>query len=431
MPRSPILLISFALLAVLHGTSTSAPLPSKVWVAPWGSDTAACGTPTSPCATLQRAHDNVAPGGDVRLLTAGDYGGSRSPGLLITKAVSIIHEGEGEARILCGRDGPAVHINAGGDDIVNLRGLIIDGQGVASNGIEIRRASAVHVKDSIIRNFEGLGGGVGIFLMSSSRTQLMVSDTIIANNGSSGTSGGIAIRLLGTSASAKIVLEHVVLDKNVVGLSVDGTSSTGKGAHILIRNSLVSGNAAGGIFATSAAKKAPTFIILERSAAVNNVGTGILADGPHTTVLLRDSITTGNDTALSTLNGGQFLSFWQKTAEQPYLPVRQLQRNILAGASTDLPAFEAEEAAAGSSTRERAEVPFTQSREHAAVNSGTSQCFVKPDQGKLTRIIRKRQATQMTRSSASRKRVKIHRSHRSHPITRRASISFSAWSRSH
>jgi Right handed beta helix region len=427
MPKSSILLTSFAILVVLHGTSTSAPLPSKVWAAPWGTDTASCGAPTSPCATLQRAHDNVAPGGDIRLLTAGDYGGSRSPGLSITKAVTIIYEGEGEARILGGRDGPALHINAGSDDVVSLRGLVIDGQGVASNGVEIRKASAVHVKDCVIRNFEGLGGGIGIFLTSAFSTQLMVSDTIIANNGSSGTSGGIAIRLLGTSASAKIVLENVVLDKNIVGLSVDGTSSTGKGAHIVIRNSIVSGNAAGGILATSAARKAPTSIILERSAAVNNVGTGILADGPHTTVLLRDSITTGNDTALSTVNGGQFMSFWQRAAEQPYRPVRQLQRNVVAGASTDLPDVEADKGV-GSSTRERAEVPFIQSRDYAAVDPSTPQCFVSPDQGKLTRIIRKRQATQMMRSSTSIKKVKMRRSH---PITRRASISYGAWSRSH
>ena len=414
-------LTAFALLAVLHGTSTSAPLPSKVWVARWGSDTPSCGAATLPCATLQRAHDNVAPGGEIRLVTAGDYGGSRSPSLLITKAVTIIYEGKGEARILGGRDGPAVYINAGGDDVINLQGLVIDGRGVASNGIEIRKASTVHVKDCIIRNFEDLGGGVGIFLMPASNTQLMVSDTIIVNNGSSGTSGGIAIRLLGTSASAKIVLEHVVLDKNVVGLSVDGTSSTGKGAHILIRDSIVSGNAVGGILATSVAKKAPTFIILERSAAVNNVGTGILADGPHTTVLLRDSVTTGNDTALSTVNGGQLMSFWQKAAEQPYRPARQLQRNILVDASTDPPTFETDEAD-GSRTRDTAELASIQSRDYAALDHGTLQCPLGSKPAKLTKVVRKRQAIQTMRSPISMKQIKMHRSRRAHPITRRASI---------
>jgi hypothetical protein len=140
------------------------------------------------------------------------------------------------------------------------------------------------------------------------------------------------------------------VEKNIVGLKVDGTGSTGKGAHVLIRESIVAGNAADGIRVTSAPGKAPTFIIVERSAAVNNAGTGIRVEGPHTTVLLRDSVTTGNDTALSTVNGGQLISYRQKPAELPYRPVRQqLQQKADASADINLAVLQADSTSDASS----------------------------------------------------------------------------------
>lgn len=343
-------LTSLGLLAVLHGTSSAAPLPSKVWVASWGIDTGSCGPVGSPCASLQQAHDNVAAGGEVRVLGPGDYGGAKSPRLSITKGVTIVHEGEGEAGILGARDGPAIAINVGPDAVVTLRGLTIDGQRTASEGVQVLSASAVHIHSCVIRNFERLGGGIGISLTPAADTQLFVSDTIIANNGASASSGGIAIRP-SSFASANVVLERTVVEKNIVGLKVDGTASTGKGAHVLIRDSIVAGNAGDGILVTSAPGRAPTFIIVERSAAVNNAGTGIRVEGPHTTVLLRDAITTGNDTALSTVNGGQLISYRQRSAELPYRPVRQLQRRADAAGDTTPQVVQAE-AISGASTRD-------------------------------------------------------------------------------
>jgi Right handed beta helix region len=292
-------LTSLLLLAALPGISISAPLPSKVWVANWGVDSSSCGSVTSPCATLQPAHDNVAPGGEIRVLTPGDFGGKRSPRLSITKSVSIIHDGSGEAGIFGALDGPAIYIAAGANDVVSLRGLVIDGQGLASEGIQVRRATAVHIQNCVIRNFGGLGGGVGISLMPAVNSRLFVSDSIIFNNGSSLTAGAITVRPSGSSASANVVLDRVVLEKNIVGLKVDGTSSNGKGVHAIIRDSVVSSNAADGILAISSSGKGPATIILERTASVNNGRNGILADGPRTTALLRDSVITGNDAAMS------------------------------------------------------------------------------------------------------------------------------------
>jgi hypothetical protein len=223
--------------------------------------------------------------------------------------VSIIYDGSGEAGIFGVLGGPAIYIGAGADDVVSLQALVIDGQSFGSEGIHVRRASAVHIRNCVIRNFEGLGGGVGISLMPVLNSRLFVSDSIIFNNGSSVTTGAITIRPSGSSASANVVLDRVLLEKNIVGLKVD--SNTGKGVHVIARDSVVSGNAADGILANSAPGKAPAIIILERIASANDGRNGILADGPRTTAQLRDSVVTGNDAAISTTNGGQLISHWQ------------------------------------------------------------------------------------------------------------------------
>src|ERR1700704_5652432 len=98
------------IVAVLHAAPADAAAPTKVWVSNAGVDNASCGAVTAPCRTFQQAHDNVAAGGEVGVLTPGDYGGVN--GLTITKAVSITNDGAGEA----GVQGAAVtglRVNAG------------------------------------------------------------------------------------------------------------------------------------------------------------------------------------------------------------------------------------------------------------------------------------------------------------------------------
>jgi Right handed beta helix region len=322
-------LASIVVLGLLHSNLAAATLPLKVWVAHWGTDNSSCGAITSPCASLQRAHDNVAAAGEVIVLTSGDYGATRTPTLSITKSISISYNGPGEARIVGSGADPVIYINAAVSDVIKLRGLTIDGQGIAAEGIQVRTASALHIQNCVIKHFQGLGAGVALLLVSTSRTDIFVSDTAILNNGSSAASGGISIRLLGSSAAANVILDRILLESNVTGLNVDGTASSGRAVHIVIRDSMVAGNAADGIVATSAPGKIPISIVVERTSSVANTGNGILANGPRTTVLIRDSVILGNGTALSTINGGQLISHQQKTAQQqPYRPVRQLPRSV-------------------------------------------------------------------------------------------------------
>ena len=80
----------------LRQATPAAGAPAKVWVASFGADNATCGSTSFPCRGFQRAHDNVAPGGDIGVLTPLEF----TLALTIIKSVSITNDGAGEASIL-------------------------------------------------------------------------------------------------------------------------------------------------------------------------------------------------------------------------------------------------------------------------------------------------------------------------------------------
>ena len=100
-------------------------LPARVFVSGTGSDSNAC-TFLAPCRTFQHAHDSVAAGGEIDVLTPAGYGP-----VIITQAISI--QGHGFSGISAASGATAVTINAGGSDKINLRGLLIDGVGTGAS----------------------------------------------------------------------------------------------------------------------------------------------------------------------------------------------------------------------------------------------------------------------------------------------------------
>src|SRR5262249_3990191 len=87
-----------AIVAVLQGVPARAQ-NAKSWVADFGSDASSC-TIGAPCATLQRAFNQTNSGGEIGMLTPGDYGGGGSPRLNITRSIAITNDGIGEAGVL-------------------------------------------------------------------------------------------------------------------------------------------------------------------------------------------------------------------------------------------------------------------------------------------------------------------------------------------
>jgi len=297
---------ALAALATLYAAPALA--ANKVWVSNTGADGASCGDVTAPCATFQRAHTNVDAGGDIGVLTPGDYGPAN-----ITKAVNITNDDVGEAAILAPAGVNGVSIAAGAGDIVILRGLVIDGQTVGKNGISISNASAVHIQKCVIRNFEGSTGGFGIVLEpTGAGVQLFASDTIIYNNGSNANTAGILIDAGSQFGSARAVFDRVHVENNVIGIKVDGSASRGNGFHVTVRDSVVSGNFGTGIwsarFGTFGSGSSPTVVLVDRTTVVNNAGAGVLADGLGV-VLLSNSTVEYNATGASAANGGRLFTY--------------------------------------------------------------------------------------------------------------------------
>src|SRR5262245_34121629 len=109
-------------------TFSSAILPAqaqiaRTFVSSVGNDANDCKRLT-PCRTFQRAHEATLAKGEITVLDPGGYGA-----LTITKSISIINDGVGEAGVLVSGGFNAVTINAGAADAINLRGMTIKGIG--------------------------------------------------------------------------------------------------------------------------------------------------------------------------------------------------------------------------------------------------------------------------------------------------------------
>jgi len=255
--KSALSLITFgAVLALLQGTPAQA-LNTKSYVSNTGSDANDCSSVALACAGLQHAHDQTSPGGEVSVVSPGDYSGLNSSvaaRLIIQKSIHITNDGVGEASIRTpGLNlGIAILIQPSLGAIVSVRGLVIDGVGVGLIGIDIMTPSAVHIQNCVVRNFQSFRGW-GVTLLHGINTQLFISDSIIFNNGSDAFSGGIQIAPVNIpnisgSSDAKVVLDRVHLENNVIGVLVDGQISregqqgVTKSAYVIIRDSVVSGN---------------------------------------------------------------------------------------------------------------------------------------------------------------------------------------------
>jgi len=295
------LAIGAALAPMLCAAPARAVAPGRVWVSSFGSDSSSCGGRTTPCATFLQAQANVAAGGEISVLTPGDFGP-----LTINQSLSITNDGSGEAGIQV-TSGNAIFISAGAGDIVGLRGLIVDGAGTGGFGITFLLGSALHVQNCVIRNFEGQATSTGLVFSPSGTSQLFVSDTIIYNNGQGANSGGILVQP--TTGSANVALDRVQLENNVFGLKVDGSIANAKGSRVIVRDSVFSGNAGDGLVALGAANAQGALVFVIDSAFVGNTGNGILANGAHGTVLLTDSVVTRNGAGINAVNSGQIISY--------------------------------------------------------------------------------------------------------------------------
>ena len=152
----------------------------SIWVSAQGSDATGCGALATPCKTLQYAHNTIAAAGQITVLGPADLGP-----LTITKAITIVAEGGGVARLIAGA-GDAITVNAGPTDTVVLKGLDVDGVGKGTIGVLWNSGKNLTIENCEFRNFTG----TGVFLQSgSNNTYFRMQDSVSSNNGQYGVLG--------------------------------------------------------------------------------------------------------------------------------------------------------------------------------------------------------------------------------------------------
>jgi hypothetical protein len=289
-PR-PCILLTAALLFLAGGTAQAT--ISHTWVSSTGSDTNAC-TRSAPCGTFAGALAKTSAGGEIDVADAGDYGP-----VTISQAVSI--EAVGVLATIQVTSGNAITITAGANDTVVLRGLTLDGQGTASDGIRFSMGGALYVENSRIHRFT-----TGIDFLPTGDSKLFVTDTIVRNNGSGGTGCGVLIQA-GGLGFATASIDGLRTENNVCGVKVVD------GARVTIRNSVAANNGFSG-FSVVQSHSTPTMLIENSITAHNGTNGVVSADfappSPSSPVVRLSNVTVvGNQTGLATSVTGQIISF--------------------------------------------------------------------------------------------------------------------------
>jgi hypothetical protein len=287
-------LLTTALLFLAGGTAQAT--ISHTWVSSTGNDANAC-TRSAPCATFAGALAKTSAGGEIDVADAGDYGP-----VTISQSVSI--EAVGVLATIQVTSGNAITVSTGANDTVVLRGLTLDGQGTATEGISFTSGGALYIEDSRIHRFTT---GVEFFPTNSSSTsKLFVTDTIVRNNGSGATGGGVFIHSNLGFATASI--DGLRTENNVFGVKAMDH------ANVTIRNSVAANNGFSGFSAVEDA--APPWMLIESSITAHNGTNGVVAAkvstgvGPSTVEVRLSNVTVvDNQTGLATSGTGKIISF--------------------------------------------------------------------------------------------------------------------------
>jgi len=267
--------------AVAQAAQPNQPPPTaqmRTFVSGLGSDGNPC-TASSPCKTFTAALALTIAGGEIYVLNSANYGP-----VTINKALTITSEGA-VAGVLA-TSGVGITITAGTSDVVNLRGLDIDGGNSGSTGIQFSSGQSLNVQKSVVRGF----AGSGITFAPTGASTLFVSDSTVTNN----RSNGILVTSSG-AASVNGALSRVTASGNGVGIFTNGAN-----VNVALTDT-VAGNNNYGIGASASA-------VMVRNSTVSNNAIGIAAD-QSSIVRVGQSTVTANGTGWQSTNGGQVVSY--------------------------------------------------------------------------------------------------------------------------
>jgi len=278
---------AFAVGLAFAGVLSTAPAQAQnqhSFVSSLGNDANAC-TLAAPCRHLQAALAATISGGEIAILDTAGYNGGTT--VTISHAVSIVNPGGFEAAIAPPSGGNGIVINAGTNDAVSLRGLSIDGGGVAgTTGIVFNSGASLTVENCIVRHMANDGID---FTSTTATSAFTVSNSLVADNGGTGI-------FLSPTGSTTAVFNRDEVNNNIGdGIVVVGSTSAGTNTvNATVSDSVAAGNGDTGFFSATGSGKAPTSLMIFHSVAANN-GTGVGASGTNgVTVRLANSTVTGN-----------------------------------------------------------------------------------------------------------------------------------------
>ena len=243
---------------------------TRTWVSGVGDDANPCSR-VAPCKTFAGAISKTTVSGEINCLDPGGFGA-----VTITKSITIACEGVIAGIVASGTNGVVVNAPGG---VVVLHGLDIDGTGTGLAGINIVAASAVQLHKSRIRNFNAANNnGWGITAAPTAATRIDVTDSIISNNGSASTGGGIRIRPTEAGTVTGALSQVKVLNNAGVGVVVDGSAATGQPMNLAVRDSAVIGNVVTGILSNTGTANALVRVAIDRT-TVTGSATGVVSAG--------------------------------------------------------------------------------------------------------------------------------------------------------
>jgi hypothetical protein len=278
---------------------------TRTWVSGVGDDANPCSR-TAPCKTFAGAISKTAAGGEIDCIDPAGFGA-----VTITKALTIDGTGVLAGILSAGTNG--IIVNAGGADVVTLRGISINGGGGAGgiNGIRFIAGKALNVINCVIQS--GTGNGIDASLNTLSEVQLSVTDCVIKKWGGDGISitnaqgGAVRFAIMRTQSS----------ENGGSGLHVKGANSLGTARHcvfalnttngvfadavsgvavVRVWESQITGNLGNGVRSGNAGNAGTPVVEIAQNQIDQNAGTGVLVTAPGTVETFTNNSIKGNGT---------------------------------------------------------------------------------------------------------------------------------------
>jgi hypothetical protein len=237
--------LCICILVIVGAGSVAQAQATRTWVSGVGDDANPCSR-TAPCKTFAGAISKTAAGGEMDALDPGGFGG-----VTVTKSITLDGGGGIVASILVsGTNGVTIVAQPG--NVVTLRNLSIQENGIGLSGVKFMSGKALHVEHCSISGF--MNSGIDVQLVGGGF--VFVEDTTSQDNVGSG------ISALSTGTPVQVSIDNSRFDNNAVGVSaLDFTFFS-------VTRSQASGNTQAGFLAQ--ANGGSAVMSMANSAAGNN-----------------------------------------------------------------------------------------------------------------------------------------------------------------